>query len=68
MALCGISGADCILGLPPMFHAGGWGIPYACLAVKCFYVFNTKTAHTLFMYVYTLHTEWSQVYNDKYLS
>jgi len=29
--LGGISGTDCILGLPPMFHAAGWGIPYAVM-------------------------------------
>ena len=28
-----LSGTDCILQLPPLFHAGGWNIPYCCLAL-----------------------------------
>eukprot|EP01084_Bolivina_argentea_P294789 507347_1 len=32
------SGTDCILGLPPMFHAAGWGAPYSCISTGARYI------------------------------
>ena len=31
----GLSGADTVLGVVPMFHAMGWGIPWAALMLGC---------------------------------
>ena len=31
----GLSGADTVLGIVPMFHAMGWGIPWAALMLGC---------------------------------
>ena len=31
----GLSGADTVLGVVPMFHAMGWGIPWAALTLGC---------------------------------
>jgi len=31
----GLSAADCVLGIVPMFHAMGWGVPWAALMLGC---------------------------------
>jgi fatty-acyl-CoA synthase len=31
----GLSGADTILGIVPMFHAMGWGVPWSALTLGC---------------------------------
>jgi len=36
--LHGIQGTDCVLGLPPMFHAAGWCIPYMCMSTGCSFI------------------------------
>eukprot|EP01084_Bolivina_argentea_P279267 477417_1 len=38
IGLQGLSGNECILGLPPMFHAGGWGVPYICMVTGARYI------------------------------
>ena len=31
----GLSATDCVLGIVPMFHAMGWGVPWAALMLGC---------------------------------
>ncbi|HEY5680583.1 MAG TPA: long-chain fatty acid--CoA ligase [Pseudomonadales bacterium] len=31
----GLSATDCVLGIVPMFHAMGWGMPWSCLMLGC---------------------------------
>jgi len=31
----GLSGTDCLLGVVPMFHAMGWGMPWSALMLGC---------------------------------
>ena len=45
MAVCmtdalGLSATDCVLGVVPMFHAMGWGVPFANLMTGCRQVLN----------------------------